>query len=259
MAEPTASVQLIVFGPRNQTDIAGVLKEVATAGFPAIEAGDLFAAFGEETTRRVLGENNLQVSGAHFGYGDYADPDRLVPHIAYAKAIGLKHLMCSGVADTKTAEGYKQSAQVFNEVGKRLADEGLTFNYHNHAWEFDDLGGVNGMDILAVETDPALVKFNIDVFWVYYGGQDPVEFIQKHADRAGYFHFKDGRKTTDAGGKPRPEFLELGRGDVDLKAAIAAAKQVGAEWVVAEQDNTTLAPLESVTISRAYLRDVLGV
>lgn len=257
MAQPTASVQLIVFGKRNQDDIAGVLKDVATAGFPAIEAGNMFASYGEETTRRLLSENNLRLSGAHFGYGDYADAEKLKSHIEYAKAIGLKNLMCSGVADSKTADGYRQSSKVFNEVGKRLADEGLAFNYHNHDWEFNDLGGVTGMDILAQETDPALVRFNLDVFWLFYAGQDPAAFIAKHADRAGYFHFKDGRAKKPDGS--RPEFLELGRGDVDLKAAYDAALKAGATWIVAEQDSTALTPLESVTISRNYLKDVLGV
>lgn len=259
MSQPMAAVQLIVFGQRNRDDIAGVLKEVAEAGFPAIEAGNMYESYGEETTKRLLAENHLQVSGAHFGYGDYANEERLKKHIAYATAIGLKNLMCSGVADTKSAEGYKQSAKLFNAIGRQAADAGLTFHYHNHAWEFDDLGGVNGMEILSAETDPALVKFNIDVFWVWYGGKDPAEFIHTHADRAGYFHFKDGRRGTGADGKPRPEFLELGCGEVDLKAAIAEARQHGAQWIVAEQDSTALTPLESCTISRAYLRDTLGV
>jgi sugar phosphate isomerase/epimerase len=266
MAEPTASIQLIVFGQRNRDDIAGVLRDVAAAGFPAIEAGNLFQSYGEETALRLLAENNLRVSGAHFGYGDYADADRLGAHIAYAKALGLQNLMCSGVAGIKWGQkmeqsvaGYRESARLFNEVGRRLTGEGLIFNYHNHAWEFDDLGGVNGMEVLAEETDPAVVKFNMDVFWLYYGGQDPVAFIAKHAGRAGYYHFKDGRRITDADGKARPEFLELGRGDVDLKAAMAAARQAGAQWIVAEQDNTTLPPLESATISRRYMKEALGV
>jgi sugar phosphate isomerase/epimerase len=258
MTQPTASVQLIVFGKRNQDDIAGVLKDVATAGFPAIEAGNMFASYGEETTRRLLAEHNLQISGAHFGYGDYADSDKLSAHIAYAKEIGLKNFMCSGVADGKTADGYRQSAKVFNEVGKRLANEGLTFNYHNHDWEFNDLGGVTGMEILAQETDPVLVHFNLDVFWLFYAGQDPAAFIAQHANRAGYFHFKDGREKTVDGAR-RPEFLELGRGDVDLKAAYKAAMDAGATWIVAEQDSTALTPLEAVTISRKYLKEVLGV
>lgn len=255
MAQPTASIQLIVFGQRNQTDIAGVLRDVAKAGFPAIEAGNLFAAHGEAEIRRLLAENNLQVSGAHFGYGDYADPDKLAANIAYCKALGIRHMMCSGVADTKTVEGYRTSCRLFNEIGTRLRDEGMVFNYHNHAWEFDNLGGVNGMQILAQETDPAVVKFNIDVFWVTVGGEDPADFIRRHAARAGYFHFKDGRKNPDGS----LEFLELGRGMVDLKGSMEAARAVGAEWIVAEQDRTALTHLESATMSRQYMRNELGV
>jgi len=257
LAEPTASIQLIVFGQRNRDDIAGVLKDVATAGYPAIEAGNLFQSYGEAEARRLLAENNLAISGAHFGYGEYADPARLDAHVAYARAMGIKHLMCSGVADTKTVEGYRTSCKLFNEVGKRLRDAGMVFNYHNHAWEFDQLegSGVNGMQILAEETDPALVKFNIDVFWVTIGGENPVEFIRQHADRASYFHFKDGRKKPDGG----LEFLELGRGVVDLKGSMAAAREVGAEWIVQEQDRTELPHLEAITISRDYMRRELGI
>jgi sugar phosphate isomerase/epimerase len=167
----------------------------------------------------------------------------------------VRHLMCSGVADTKSVDGYRNSCRLFNDVGSRLRDEGLTFNYHNHAWEFEDLGGVNGMEILSAETDPSLVKFNIDVFWVEFGGRDPAAFIAQHADRAGYFHFKDGRKGLDG----KPLFLELGRGDVDLKGSMEAALAAGAEWIVAEQDRTELEHRESVGISRSYLRDELGV
>ncbi len=258
MILPTASVQLIVFGERNKEDIAGVLRDVAEAGYTAFEAGNMFESYGEITTRRLLDEYSLRPSGAHFGYGDYAKPERLAAHIAYAKSLGLKNLMCSGVADTKNADGYRQSAKLFNQVGKQLADEGLTFNYHNHAWEFDDLGGTNGMEILSQETDPALVKFNIDVFWVWFAFKDPVAFITEHANRAGYFHFKDGSRETPDDGITRPIFKELGQGEVDLKAACAAALQVGASYIVAEQDRTELDPLSSISISRAYLKS-LGV
>lgn len=255
MNNPKTAIQLIVFGERNRTDFEGVLSDVRAAGFDAIEAGNLFASHGEETTRRLLDAYGVRVCGSHFGYGDYVDDDRLAANIAFCKAMNVPHMICSGVADTKTIQGYEVSARRFNDVGKRLRDEGITFHYHNHAWEFEDLGGTNGMAILAAETDPDLVKFNIDVFWVTIGGADPASFIRAHASRAGYYHFKDGRRLADG----RLEFLELGRGDVPLKSAMEAAREVGAEWIVAEQDSTSLPHRESVTISRNYLRDVLGV
>jgi len=258
MSQPIASVQLIVFGEQSQTDFEGVLKAVHAAGFPAIEAGNLFTTHGEEETRRLLDQYQIQVSGAHFGYGEYANAEHLETHIAYAKALGIRNLMCSGVSNSKTADGYHESAQLFNQVGKRLADEGMRFQYHNHAWEFDDLGGINGMQILDAQTDPAFVKYNLDVFWIYYGHHDPVAFIEAHADRTGYFHFKDGNRTVNAEGKTVPKFMELGHGSVNLKAAYQAALAANAEWIVAEQDRTELTPAESVAISRQYLRD-LGV
>ena len=257
MFSPVIAVQLIVFGERNKSDFAGVLRDVASAGYAGFEAGNLFASYGEEATRRLLDETGLVPVGAHFGYGEFADTAKLDKHIAYAQAIGLTHLMCSGVADSKTVEGYRQSSAVFNEAGKRLADAGLSLNYHNHAWEFDSLGGTNGMEILAQETDPQYVKFNLDVFWLYYGGEDPAAFIRQYADRTGYFHFKDGRK--DSQGVIHAEFSELGRGEVDLVAAMDAVREVGAEFLVVEQDSTYLTPLQSISISRDYLRDTLGV
>lgn len=259
MVDAIASIQLIVFGDRNSSDLAGVLKDVAAAGFPAIEAGNLYASHGAETTHRLLSENHLQISGAHFGYGDYSDNEKLTAHIAYAKAVGIKNLMCSGVADGKSLDGYRESAKVFNAAGKRLAEEGITFNYHNHDWEFKDLDGGRGMDILNAETDPAFVKFNIDVFWLYYAGVNPVNYILTHADRMGYFHFKDGLRRVNLAGENRPDFKELGRGEVDLHSAFAAAKQTGAKWIVYEQDSTALTSLESATISRSFLKNSLGI
>ncbi len=259
MSNPKASIQLIVFGERNHSDLPAVLGEVKQAGFDAFEAWNLFATHGENTTRELLLKHDLEISGAHFGYGEFADEEKLIANIEYCKALDISYLMCSGVADSKTAEGYSASAKLFNEIGKRASDSGISFNYHNHAWEFDDLGGINGMQILTAETDPALVKFNIDVFWVWFGYADPVAFITEHSNRAGYFHFKDGKRVLDESGITLPNFLELGTGDVDLKAAYAAAVKANAVWITAEQDRTEYVPVESATISRKYIHSALGI
>ena len=259
MTKPGVSVQLIIFGERNKTDIECVLSEVSEAGYDGIEAGNLFETFGEDATNRMLANSQLQVSGAHFGSDDFSKVERLKSNILYAKAVGLKDLMCSSFIE-KSIEGYKKAASIFNEAGKTLAGEGLHFNYHNHAWEFDDLGGVTGMDILAQETDPAFVKFNVDVFWVWYAGKDPSEFIQKYQERTGYYHFKDGKRGVNSEGSTQPEFLELGNGNVDLKAAYLTAKSIGTpRWITTEQDSTKLTPAESIKISRDFLSRELGI
>lgn len=255
MAAPEVSLQLIVFGERTVKNPSQTFSEVRTSGFAAVEAGNLFKMFGEEKARSLLEENSLRVSGAHFGYGDYSSAENLAANIGYASALGIKHMMCSGIANG-SIEGYKESAAVFTRVGKILSDSGIRFSYHNHDWEFKDLGGgVTGMDILLAETDPATVYFNMDVFWLYYAGLNPAAFIRSHLGRAVYYHFKDGRIAHNSEGKPYPEFIELGQGEVDLAASMNAALEAEAEWIVCEQDRTSLDPAESARISRTYLKD----
>ncbi|NUQ70636.1 MAG: sugar phosphate isomerase/epimerase [Chthonomonadales bacterium] len=254
MAAPKIAIQLIVFGDRVRTDVDAVLAETRAAGFSAIEAGNLIATNGEGTVRELMNRHEISVCGAHFGYGDFADPGHLATNTAYCQTLGIRNMICSGVGDPTTADGYIASARLFNEVGARLRQSGIAFHYHNHAWEFTDLGGVCGMDILEQETDPDLVRFNVDVFWVMVGGRSPSEFIRRHADRATYFHFKDGRRLADGS----VEFCELGQGEVDLIEAAHAARAAGAEWIVAEQDQTSLTPLRSATISGQYLSQNLA-
>ena len=254
------ATQLIIFGKRNAEDPDGVFSEVQRSGFTAIESGNLIAAYGETEARRLVEQYGLQVSGFHDGFYGYNNPEQFTASLAFAKEYGVKHFLNSGIAGENTLENYKISAKKFNEFGKRAAEAGITFHYHNHDWEFADLGGgTTGMEILTQETDPAFVKFNLDVFWLYYAEQDMPEFIRNHGERVTYFHFKDGKIVRDEEGNKRPEFLELGQGDVDLKAAYAAALEVGAEWIVAEQDSTRREPLESLTMSRNYLREGLGI
>ncbi len=259
MARPELAVQSIIFGGRNSTDLNGMIEDIAAAGFGAIEAGNLYASHGKEQVDTALSQHGVRISGAHFGYNTFADDDLLRSALSYANDAGVKYMMCSGVADGNSVAGYMASAKRFNEVGRLLADCGVKFNYHNHDWEFKDLGGSTGMDVLLQETDPELVFLNIDVFWLWYAGQDPAEFIRRNANRAGYFHFKDGKRVVDAVGKSVPQFLELGGGDVDLKSAYAAVEDTAAMWVVTEQDRTVLTPRESLSISRHFLKSSLGL
>ncbi len=259
MAKPDLAVQSIIFGDRINSDFNGVLEDISAAGYTAIEAGNLYAAHGKATVNDALAHNGVRIAGAHFGYNTYADDSLLKSALTFATDAGVQYMICSGVADGSSVAGYKASAKRFNEVGKLLAEQGVRFNYHNHDWEFKDLGGSTGMDVLLQETDPDLVFLNIDVFWLWYAGQDPAEFIRRNANRSGYFHFKDGKRVVNEEGKRVPQFLELGSGDVDLKGAYAAVAETAAQWVVTEQDRTMLTPRESLSISRQYLRRALDL
>lgn len=253
-----AGIQLIVYGQRNRDDVYGVLREVAEMGYAGAETGNLFRQEGSETAvRAAFEENGLALCGCHSGYGEFTDAEKLAENIAFVKALGGGYLMCSGVGDrSRGLAAYRDASATFNAVGKQCADAGIAFCYHNHAWEFEDReGDVCGMDILKSETDPAVVKYCLDVYWIYHGGADPVEFIRANADRSIYFHFKDGVRGADG----KAEFRELGRGVVDLKAAFGAASALSPEWVVYEQDRATSTPTESARVSLSYLKNELGL
>lgn len=256
MSEP--GIQLIVYGPRNREDVGGVLREVAEIGFAGAETGNLFRQEGDpERVGRLFAETGLRLCGCHAGYAEYVDPARLAENLEYARALGARFLMCSGVGDRQRGlAAYREACRLFNQVGRQAQDAGVVFCYHNHAWEFEDREGASsGMDVIVAETDPELVKFCIDVYWVHVGGEDPAAFIRRHAARGAYYHFKDGGRDADG----RPYFTELGRGEVDLPAAFAAARETRPEWIVYEQDRTDRTPGESARESREYLRSILGV
>jgi sugar phosphate isomerase/epimerase len=256
---PKLGIQLIVFGKRGGEDLPGVLADVKAAGYDGAEMG--FRDVPDAEYVELLQKTGLKCSGFHTGYSTFTDLETLKRQAAQLVALGGKHFMCSGVASKgwgdATVDDYKRSAEVFEKAGAALLEQGVHLCYHNHQWEFYDLGdGVQGMNVLAENSSPANVKFCLDVYWLACAGEDPAAFIEKHADRAIYFHLKDG--TYDAPAQKPLTFTELGRGTVPLIEATAAIQKLAPEWVVTEQDRSEIDPAESAKISADYARQTLG-
>lgn len=251
MSKPRVGVQLIVFGERVQTDLPGVVKAVAEAGYDGMEIGMPADGAQVERFRAAVEGSGLAVMGAHSGFVQWDDPSVVAHRIKAVKALGGRFVISSG--RFQNLEEYRQAARIMNEVGRSCQEEGVVFCYHNHAWEFEVMDGGKPIHVIAGETDPALVKLCPDVYWVHVGGEEPMEFIARYQSRCPMFHFKDG-----LGGEQYAEFRELGEGRVDLPSALKAALACDPEWVVVEQDRTVLEPGDSCRISRDYLR-TLGV
>jgi sugar phosphate isomerase/epimerase len=239
-------LQLIVYGARSGQDLKGVLQEVADAGYAGFEGGTR-QLLDPAALQATMAETGLKLAGAHSGYGEYTDPDHVKQCLDGLLACGSRYLICSGVAPGEGISAYETAADTFNRVGALCRDAGAVFCYHNHAWEFEAFDGVKGIHRLMELTDPALVKLCTDVYWVTIGKEGPAEFIRHYADRAGYYHFKDGAEGS---------FIELGEGTVDLPAATEAALECGADWIVCEQDRSELEPRLSIARSMAYLREL---
>lgn len=252
MSKPKVGLQLIIYGRRAQQDLAAVLAEVATAGYDGIEGGAPISQDQVDRIRAALEQAGLLCAGGHTGFSDLKDADAVKARARGVKALGGQYLISSG-GDWPDLDTFLRAGQHMNEIGRWCREEGVTFCYHNHHWEFKRFDGTVAYHAMMAATDPLLVKLCPDVYWIHVGGERPPEFISSYRDRCPYFHLKDG-----LGGDQYTEFRELGRGAVDLPAVLQAALSCQPEWIVVEQDSTKVEPAESNRISRDYLRG-LGV
>jgi sugar phosphate isomerase/epimerase len=208
----------------------------------------------------------------HIGMGGI---DQAIP---YAKEVGARYLISSvtfpkapepGKFDMKTIlaqlsaftlDDYKQIAARCNEMGAQAKKAGLQFAYHNHNFEFKpQAGGAIGYDIVLKETDPDLVKFELDCGWMAAAGHDPIAYLTEYPKRYRLLHIKDFQPTESPAvsleESQRPKPAELGRGHIDYKPIFAAAKKTEVELYYVEQEPpfTTTPALEAIKIDYAYL------
>jgi sugar phosphate isomerase/epimerase len=150
----------------------------------------------------------------------------------------------------------KAFAEKLNWAGEKSKAAGLTFAYHNHAFEFEEVGGSPLFHILLENTDPKLVGFELDAFWVSVAGHDPAELIAQMKGRVRLLHLKDKAEGTPVmhnESVPRTAFKEVGHGAIDWPKVLRAAASAGVEHYFVEQDQTPTDPLDSLRQSYEFL------
>jgi sugar phosphate isomerase/epimerase len=197
---------------------------------------------------------SLHLDGAMF----LTKTDELAPALDDAKRRGFRYVVMPYIApnDRDGLDLMHKLAETLNQAGEKCRAAGLRLCYHNHAFEFEPVGSTTRMDVLLAETDKRLVGIEVDVFWVSVAGQDPVEFLKKHAGRVPLVHLKDkaqGTETRFNEGVPRTAFKEVGSGVLDFAAILRAASTAGVEHYIVEQDQTPGDPVESLRKSYDYL------
>ncbi len=146
--------------------------------------------------------------------------------------------------DFQTRGQVEQIAQLFNEAGALCNKRGVLFGYHNHDWELKQIEGIRPYDLLLAETDPALVSFQLDTYWITKGGGDLNYYLRQHAGRFPTVHLKD----IDAAG----DFEDVGYGLINFPDFIPLAIDSGTKYFFVERDGPTQ-PLNSITRSYQYL------
>jgi len=260
----TVGIQLYTVNIPMREDPAGTLKKLREIGFGEVET----AGFGERSAKQfrgLLDDAGLVCPSAHLQF----DIDNLGPAFEDAHALGA-HYAASGslpaAASSKrgmSLDEAKRTAEIANRIGEAAKRAGLQYAYHNHDAEFADQGGgAIGYDLLLRETDPELVKFEIDCGWMIFAGRNPIRYLKKHPNRFPMIHVKDflavHDKSADAAGAAQMRGAELGHGVVDYKPIFAAAKKAGLRHYFAEQEGpfARMTALEAARVDYDYLHSI---
>ncbi|MBC6989557.1 sugar phosphate isomerase/epimerase family protein [Hymenobacter sp. BT491] len=239
-------------------DVKGVLTKVAKAGYQEVEtygyskAGGFWGLTAKEF-KAVLAANGLTTSSGHYemnGFVRDGNQDALKTYIEAAKICGQTYVVVPHLDDKlrATADDFKVVAERVNKAGELCKAAGLRVAYHNHDFEFKPVGGTTLYDVLLKETDPALVDFELDLYWVVRAGQDPIKLMEAHPKRFTMWHVKDMDKA-------QPEHnTEVGAGSIDFKKIFQHATASGLRHIFMEQEYFAIDAYQSITQSASYIK-----
>ena len=235
-------IQLYSVRDAMKEDVRGTLKKIADMGYTSVEFAGFFGHSAEEI-KGMLEETGLRISGTHSSFEDLR-PSKIMETLAYHKRIGNTDYIVPG-ADLSTLEKIEDFCSVMNFAQPILAAEGIRLGYHNHSHEF--AVQPYGTTVHAQLERRLSVHFEIDTFWAFNAGCDPVAVMERLSERIHVIHVKDGF----LGGKGMP----LGQGEAPVRAVVDYAVKNGIQMVV---ESETLSPsgLAEAEACIAYLRSI---
>ena len=250
-------VQLYTVRNLAEKDLPGVLRQIHAIGYQEVETYWNVYSHPAKELRHMIDDAGLSVPSGHFDY------DGFEGKLDYAKQLGVNWMVCPMLPKNMQSswDGFHAAASKFNDWGKRASDLGMRFAFHNHDYEFKPYNnGKTGYQVLLDETDPNLVFFEMDCYWITQSGQDPVEMLHRLGHRVRMIHLKDrkpGFPSSYDMDESSSHFTEVGHGSINWKAVIEAAQQMGIEYYFVEQDESTN-PLASIRSSYQYLRTIIA-
>jgi sugar phosphate isomerase/epimerase len=240
---------------------AAVLDRTKELGFTAIEGGFVPKDLTIDQYKAELAKRGLSMPSMGFSYERLTKD--LTGAVAQAKALGVRYVMVAWIPH-KDDEGFTtdqavKAAADFNAWGAAFRAAGITFTYHAHGYEFRPLAdGTNRFDLICKSTNPENVSFEMDVFWITHGGQDPVKLMEKYPDRWRLMHVKDIRKGAPTGiytgHAPATDDVPVGSGQVNWPAVFREAQSRGVAWYFIEDESDT--PDVNIPASIAYVKSL---
>lgn len=242
-------IQLYTLRGVAAANLPGTLARLAAIGYTEIEFAGYYNHPASEV-RSLLDQYGLTAPSAHIDIGQI-EGDAASATFRDAKTVGLEWITVPSLPRGRrdTVDDWKRVAQQFNTVAAETHAQGFRFAYHNHNTEFRKIGAVVPLEVLLAETDPGLVSFEMDIYWVVNGGGDPLDLLARYPGRFKMLHMKDSM------GPPDHKMADVGAGTIDFKTILAQAK--GIEHYFVEHDQPT-DPFASATASYAYLSKLVS-
>lgn len=262
-------LQLFTIRDAMKRDPIGSLEMVASMGYEDLELYGYdvqkgsYYGYKASDFKQILDDLQLTVSSGHYGFSDYFEQplDQLKRYtnqcIEGALTLNKRYITWPWLhPDYRTLENFKVLTEKLNSIGEQVNDAGLGFAYHNHDFEFTDHGGETGYDIILRETDPNLVKLQMDLYWVMHSSKlSPAELIANQPGRYVMWHIKDMDKVTK-------DYTELGNGSIDYIKLLSSIPTEGLEYYYLEQggnfaDNSMKSIADSASYFKTHLKKYL--
>ncbi len=234
--------------------VEATLDTIKTLGIVELEANPP-KGVTPEAFRKMTDARGMKIVATGAGYEELVkDPMEVVRK---AKILGASYVMVAWIPHTPpfNLDDAMRSAEDFNKAGKVLKENGITFCYHNHGYEFIPYGNGTLFDVLAENTNPEYVSFEMDVLWTIFPGADPVKLLNKYGNRFKLMHLKDLRKGVKgdfSGGTALTNDVTLGTGQANFPAIIRAAQKAGIKHYFIEDESPIFG--QQVPKSIAYLK-----
>ena len=233
-------------------DPRGVLAKMASFGYKQVESYEgpsgMFWGMGNKDFKKYMDDLGMKVVSSHCDI-----TKNFEEKVEAAAAIGMKYLIYNWPFQQHTLDDYRKMAATFNQCGMICKKAGIRFANHNYDSSFKLVEGVFPHDILMQETDPELVDYQLDIYWLVISGQEPSTWLKKYKNRFRLCHIKDRVK----GSTIREDTCDIGKGSIDFSTILHTAKKNGMEYYIVEQEHYPYgSPLEAVEANAEYMKNL---
>jgi sugar phosphate isomerase/epimerase len=245
-------LQLYSVREEMQKDPVKTIEALGKTGYTLVEAADYshgkFYGMSPADFKALVEKNNMRFVSSHTGL---PVPDSATWETSMAwwdtcinahVEAGVSYIVQPFMDSVGYASlaGLQRYCDYFNTVGKKCLDKGIRFGYHNHEAEFHELEGQTIYDYMLQHTDPSKVFFQLDLYWIYMGGKNTIDYFTRYPGRFILWHVKDEK--------------ELGAsGTMDFKTLFENAALAGMKYPIVEQEEYTTTSMEGVQKSLDYL------